>query len=1032
MIEELFEVLASRDLLTNFQAIVESALQKPKYEQDAGSTDQTSIVDSSLQEQHSSENGETTNQTSAAADPVQLRDFYAFVHQFWLEVIGDDNAKQLRYYLSNMLVFDIIPHIIGQALESGERDKASKKALKLAEEISQLDGIAKFAQDYSVKKPNYFEFIMLYATKRKFNDLGTLLPEAQRRGEVKIEFLINCFRGLRQQSSVADWDRILGFQPPATDGDQGFVDFEKCESIQSLRQKALTLIKPANDAKDTLRMFHLGKELNDGYTAFDYNIGVGQTLLVFLKAPPESASTDADSGFTATPSTSTQNATTDPHDDTKGASPANAKSEPAANNDTAMSSEPTNAPPSKNANGAPAAKEKAGSTAAKGALASTADVEYCLLCKNDDDKDCFTCGCCLCGGKHDEDKTLICEECQNYYHMSCLPAPLTKIPSTDWYCHNCFNDPTAVVKADENPHKLSKKRQKMPSATATREWGRGLSCAGVETKCTIVGPQHVGPIPGVPVGSSWRYRINLSASGVHRPPVSGIAGTSASGAVSVVLAAGYPEDEDYGDEFIYTGSGGRDLATGNRRHGVQSFDQELTRFNMALARTCDAKVNEKLGATAKDWRKSRAVRVVRSYKLAKHHPKYAPVEGVRYDGIYRIVKYWLEKSSYSEFKVWRFLFRRDDPEPAPWTKAGEQRIAELGLKIVGEARDTTKKTKTTPKAKTKTKTKASCIGVIEVPYVLANPKTVLQRKFLPSPALTLIDIDKANKRNWQNALDSNATNMQEFLDVLANEVFICPICQSLVKHPITTPCGHNCCRGCLIRSRKTFGDNCPVCRETLEALGEAPEPNPRLIAALRALIPSYCLDEATAPTALRRASSKDSNRKPKPPTKRVPSVGQVKADAAKSNKQEKKRARVSSANISATNNYDALSDLSTDSDEPMVIVNVSGSDNDIGDGDAAVKPSPAPTASVVPRTATARKRTKRKSNAKVETLVQPKRVKTDSAPTDASDMTLTSNKQDLIAMAIEPVLQVSGDTHSDSNDQGLLTNGSTGLSELHF
>ncbi|KAJ1984646.1 hypothetical protein H4R34_000549 [Dimargaris verticillata] len=835
------------------------------------------------------------------------------------------------------------------------------------------------------------------------------------------------------------------------DGDQGFVDFEKCESIQSLRQKALSLVKPDNNANDTLRMFHLGKEflplltfiptplsyattqfpnclilwapmdhvnqLNDGYTAFDYNIGVNQTLLVFLKAKSEPASTTAELGSAATPTTPVQNTTPDAHDVTEAASPPKVKPEIPSTDAMAMPSEPCDAPPSKSAQDALAVKEEAGSTSAKDNPTSTTDVEYCLLCKNDDDKDCFTCGCCLCGGKHNENKTLICEECQNYYHMSCLPVPLTEIPSTDWYCHNCFNDPAAVVKADENPLKLSKKRQKMPSATATREWGRGISCAGVDTKCTIVGPQHIGPIPGVPVGSSWRYRINLSASGVHRPPVSGIAGTSHSGAVSVVLAAGYPEDEDYGEEFIYTGSGGRDLATGNKRHGAQTFDQELTRFNLALARTCYAKVNETLGATAKDWRMSRAVRVVRSYKLAKHNPKYAPAEGVRYDGIYRIVKYWLEKSNFSQFKVWRFQFRRDDPEPAPWTEAGKKRIAELGLKIVGELRESAKKSK----SKAKAKNSSSGSATVEIPCVLANPKTVLQRKFLPSPALTLIDIDKANKRNWQNALDSNATNMQEFLDVLANEVFICPICQSLVEYPVTTPCGHNCCRACLTKSRKTFGDSCPVCRETLDALGEAPEPNSRLIAALRALVPSYCLDEVaekakaqtTASKPLKRNNSKDGNLKSKLPAKYAYPVGHMRTDTVKS---RKKNVRVSNVAISATNNYEALSDSSSDPDEPMVVVDVIGSGDDSDDDDATEQP-PAPKAPVVLRTATARKRTKRKSNLKKsESATQSKRVKTDFVPTDKLGMTLTSTEQDLIASAIEPMLKASTDARPDPSD----------------
>ncbi len=44
---------------------------------------------------------------------------------------------------------------------------------------------------------------------------------------------------------------------------------------------------------------------------------------------------------------------------------------------------------------------------------------------------------------------------------------------------------------------------------------------------------------------------------------------------------------DNGEEFLYTGSGGRVLG-GNRRTNVQSFDKELTKGNRGLAMNCNA------------------------------------------------------------------------------------------------------------------------------------------------------------------------------------------------------------------------------------------------------------------------------------------------------------------------------------------------------------------------------------------------------------------------------------------------------------
>lgn len=52
-------------------------------------------------------------------------------------------------------------------------------------------------------------------------------------------------------------------------------------------------------------------------------------------------------------------------------------------------------------------------------------------------------------------------------------------------------------------------------------------------------------------------------------------------------------------------------------------------MNKALALNCNAPLNDKDGATAKNWKGGIPVRVVRSSKLAKVS-KYAPKEGNRY------------------------------------------------------------------------------------------------------------------------------------------------------------------------------------------------------------------------------------------------------------------------------------------------------------------------------------------------------------------------------------------------------------------
>ena len=56
------------------------------------------------------------------------------------------------------------------------------------------------------------------------------------------------------------------------------------------------------------------------------------------------------------------------------------------------------------------------------------------------------------------------------------------------------------------------------------------------------------------------HASQVSEVGVHRPPVAGIHGRETHCAYSIVLSGGYEDDVDNGDEFMYTGSGGRDLS----------------------------------------------------------------------------------------------------------------------------------------------------------------------------------------------------------------------------------------------------------------------------------------------------------------------------------------------------------------------------------------------------------------------------------------------------------------------------------------
>src|SRR5918998_1598099 len=139
-----------------------------------------------------------------------------------------------------------------------------------------------------------------------------------------------------------------------------------------------------------------------------------------------------------------------------------------------------------------------------------------------------------------------------------------------------------------------------------------------------------GHIPGYLEGSRFESRAELSEAGVHRPLIAGISGSEREGADSIVLSGGYEDDEDLGDEIIYTGHGGRDAESGR-----QVTHQRLTRGNLALAYSS---LN------------GLPVRVIRGAALGS---PYAPRSGYRYDGLYLVDDFWQEVGR-SGFRVWRY------------------------------------------------------------------------------------------------------------------------------------------------------------------------------------------------------------------------------------------------------------------------------------------------------------------------------------------------------------------------------------------
>ncbi|XWS51515.1 hypothetical protein CRYUN_Cryun12cG0182400 [Craigia yunnanensis] len=280
---------------------------------------------------------------------------------------------------------------------------------------------------------------------------------------------------------------------------------------------------------------------------------------------------------------------------------------------------------------------------------------------------------------------------------------------------------------------------------------------------------HLGPIlaendpernRGVLVGDIWEDRLECRQWGAHFPPIKGIAGQQDHGAQSVILSGGYKDDEDHGEWFLYTGSGGRDLSGNKRTNKDQSFDQEFKSGNESLRLSC---------------KNGYPIRVIRSYK--DKHSSYAPEKGLRYDGIYRVEKCW-RNVGVQGFKVCRYLFVRCDNDPAPWTSDvhGDR---PRPLPVIEELEKASNITERKENPSWDFYEADGCWKWIKPPPMSKQKENTGDS-----------DGKKMSRRTVKQALSATARKRLQ-------KQFGCLICQQVLDMPVTTPCGHNFCKSCL-------------------------------------------------------------------------------------------------------------------------------------------------------------------------------------------------------------------------------------------
>lgn len=178
-------------------------------------------------------------------------------------------------------------------------------------------------------------------------------------------------------------------------------------------------------------------------------------------------------------------------------------------------------------------------------------------------------------------------------------------------------------------------------------------------------PIFFGEVPNIKEKHWFKGRKEMMELSFHRQWGSGIDGNGKEGTAAIVLSGGYEDDEDHGEEIIYTGAGGNDPNTGK-----QNKDQSWSnRGNAGLLKS----QNEGL-----------PVRVIRGHT---HKSPFSPKEGYTYAGLYSVVDAW-EEVGKSGFKICRFKLlyisnnaRKKSPEEVVLKLSNEATVRKSGVVI---------------------------------------------------------------------------------------------------------------------------------------------------------------------------------------------------------------------------------------------------------------------------------------------------------------------------------------------------------------
>jgi hypothetical protein len=284
-----------------------------------------------------------------------------------------------------------------------------------------------------------------------------------------------------------------------------------------------------------------------------------------------------------------------------------------------------------------------------------------------------TCPVCKKRDITKEFDSIVCEECGESFHFECVGltrALVEAMGSEQWFCKGCKREKQALHLVSE---KLAKSKVMKAAQKGNTKLGCGVSNQGwkVQARGTAV-RTTVGPVRGTLVGQHQKNRADFAIDGVHQEHMASFSCPETrpgwTQCVSVAISGkGNYEGEDFGESIILTGPGGRDSERAkekNTRTGTLYVDQKWDPSgNLGMAHSCAAFSTFKSCKDCKDpigsegsppyvgsdaicgacqdrWREGAPVRLIRG---ASTSSKFTPKWGFRYDGIYKVKRFWTEE-----------------------------------------------------------------------------------------------------------------------------------------------------------------------------------------------------------------------------------------------------------------------------------------------------------------------------------------------------------------------------------------------------